>query len=137
MILKNVESLLSKKEVVKTTPFNTVRNACVVMADANLRALPVVSDGKLEGILSEKDVVHKCVAKGLPSDTTEVRAIMTTDIKSIEADDTVAHAIEAMTTGQFHHLPVLKEGKVIGMIYSDDIPEEYKLLLEHYHELTR
>ncbi len=62
-------------------------------------------------------------------------AIMTVDPVTIDADDSIAHAIEKMLKANFHHLPAVKGGAVIGTIDNDDIPEEYRLLLEHYKEL--
>jgi CBS domain-containing protein len=137
MILKNVEALLGARSFVSLSPETTVRAASRAMAQANERAALVTDDGRVAGILSERDIVHDCLGQGMDPDTTTVAAVMTADPITIDAADTVAHAIEKMLEGGFHHLPVLKAGAPIGTIYSDDIPEEYRLLLEHFRELRQ
>ncbi len=135
MILKNVKSLLKGKKFVVVSLGDSIRSASERMALENERAASVVVDGDVHGIVSEKDIVHNCVAKGLDPNTTQVSEVMTANPVTIDGKDTVAHAIEKMLEGNFHHLPVIEDGALIGMVYSDDIPEEYRLLLEHYKEL--
>ena len=137
MILKNVEALLGQRPFTTLPPNATVRTASKTIAGANERAALITEDGRVLGILSERDIVHDCLASGMDPDTTAVSIVMTADPVTIDADDTVAHAIEKMLQGGFHHLPVLKGGTAIGTIYSDDIPEEYRLLLEHFRELRQ
>ncbi len=135
MILKNIEEVIQGKALVSADATDLVSQACEKMAETKERALAILENGKLVGVLSETDVVHKGVAKGLTLNEVAVSEIMTPSPSVIQAHDSVAHAIDIMAEGKFHHLPVLKDAALIGMIYSDDIPEEYKLLLEHYKEL--
>ena len=137
MILKNVEALLGQRPFTTLPPVATVRTASETMARANERAALVTEADAVLGILSERDIVHGCLATGMNPDATPVSAVMTADPITIDAADTVAHAIEKMLKGGFHHLPVLKDGAAIGTLYSDDIPEEYRLLLEHFRELRQ
>jgi CBS domain-containing protein len=135
MILKNVEELVKGKPLVTILSEDTIEKACKIMTRENTRALAVLSGGKLIGVLSEKDIVQKCVAEGLEASITEVNMVMTTHVKTIEANQTVAHAIDIMIEGNFHHLPILQNNELVGMIYSDDIPSEYRLLHDHFKEL--
>jgi len=137
MILKNVEALLGQRPFTTLAPDATVRAASESMARTNERAALITEGERVLGILSERDIVHACLAKGMDPDTASVSTVMTADPVTIDAADTVAHAIEKMLQGGFHHLPVLKDGTAIGTIYSDDIPEEYRLLLEHFRELRQ
>ncbi len=137
MILKDVRALLGARPVVAVVADDTVQAAAETMARENARAVAVLDGGAVAGVLSEKDIVQKCVAKGLDVAGTPVSAIMSADPVTVDAGDTVAHAIEKMIAGDFHHLPVLDGGALIGMVYSDDIPEEYRMLLEHFNEFKR
>lgn len=135
MILKNIKALLEGKRPVVVAPDETVRSVAGRMAEENQRAAVVVHEGAVIGVVSEKDIVHKCVACGRDAAATAVSSIMTAGPMTIDADDTIAHAIGKMLEGSFHHLPVVEGGRLIGMIYSDDIPEQYRLLYDHYKTL--
>lgn len=135
MILKNVGALLEGKRYITVASNFAVTTASESMAITDERAALVVDDGRLLGIVSEKDIVQKCVAKGLDPKVTDVSVVMTTDPVTIDFNDTVGNAIDKMLAGNFHHLPVLNGSEIAGMVYSDDIPEEYRLLLEHFKEL--
>jgi CBS domain-containing protein len=135
MILKNISEVLKDTSIHTVSSDDTVQIASRLMAKHNERAVLVSDDGDVKGILSDKDIVFKCVAEGLDVQSTAVTTIMTTSVQTIQANDSVAHAIDMMVEGNFHHLPVMEGETFIGMIYSDDIPDEYRLLLEHYKEL--
>ena len=107
----------------------------MTMADAEERAAAVLESGEIVGIVSEKDIVQSCVAKGKDPKQLQAAQIMTRNPVTIDADASVAAAIEKMIAGGFHHLPVVASGEYKGMVYTDDIPEEYRALLEHFKEL--
>jgi CBS domain-containing protein len=60
---------------------------------------------------------------------------MTPDPKTIHADGNLAQALEIMGQGGFHHVPVLRDGRTVGLLSSDDVPEEYRMLLERFKEI--
>lgn len=133
-MFKNVKELASDRPLLTVKPDNTVLDACKKMTDHDERAILILDDSALVGILSERDIVQKCIAKDLGLET-PVSTVMTREIKSIQADDTIAKALEIMVEGGFHHIPVMEDGIPIALLSSDDIPEEYRMLLERYREL--
>jgi CBS domain-containing protein len=94
----------------------------------------VVEDGRLVGILSERDVMRKCIGGNRRTDETSVAEIMTTDPATIEADASLADAFRVMTQGRFRHLPVTDGGRLVAMLSIRDIPTEYRLMYERYVE---
>ena len=135
MIFKNVEQLLAMRKPISISLDDTIKDIAEKMALTDERAAAVVENQKVVGIVSEKDIVQKCVAKGGDTDQIQAKSIMTPDPVTIDADASVVQAIDKMVGGRFHHLPVIKDGDFIGLIFADDVPEEYRMLLEHYKEL--
>lgn len=135
MIFKNVTELLALRNPISVTLTDTLKDIAEKMALTDERAVAVVQDKKVVGIVSEKDIVHKCVATGGDADQIQAQAVMTPDPVTIDADASVVEAIDKMVNGDFHHLPILKDGEFVGLIFVDDVPEEYRMLLEHYKEL--
>jgi CBS domain-containing protein len=95
------------------------------MVDRNVGAVLVLDDGRLAGILTERDVL-RAVARGL-SDTTRVADCMTANPETIAPDDTTEHAAVLMLHGGFRHLPVVQGDDLIGVISIRDL---VPLLLE-------
>lgn len=135
MIISNAAKLIEGKTRPVISPDASVYDACKAMVEFNSRALLVLEGEKLVGVLSERDVIRKCIAKDLDTITTGVVDIMTEDVKTIRSGDSIAMAIEIMQQGGFHRVPVVDEEKVIGLITSDDIPDEYRMLLERFREM--
>ncbi|MEG3618916.1 CBS domain-containing protein [Magnetovibrio sp. PR-2] len=135
MIFKNVEQLLAVRKPISVALNDTVQDIAEKMALTDERAVAVVEDQKVVGILSEKDIVQKCVATGGDAAQTQAASIMTPKPVTIDAGASVVEAIDKMVGSGFHHLPVIKDNDFIGLIFADDVPEEYRMLLERYKEL--
>jgi len=120
MLIRNI---LNKKgsQVFDINPDNTVFEAIEKMADKNIGALVVVEDGKLAGIITERDYRNKVILKGRTSKTTKVREIMSSDPITVEPSDSVETCMALMTDRKFRHLPVLEEGKLCGVISIGDL----------------
>lgn len=111
-------------------PDDTIRNACITMTSANVGALPVVrSDGKLLGILSERDVIKRCVIVSREPETTKVRQIMTPDPKWLPPEAKPDEALQMMLKGRFRHLPICTEGRVSGVVSIRDFSPQTNSLL--------
>jgi len=135
MIISNAAKLIEGKTRPVIEPGASVNDACKAMLKFDARALLVLEGEKLVGVLSERDVIRKCIAKDLDATATGVMDIMTAEVKTIRAGDSIAMAIEIMQEGGFHRVPVVDGEKVIGLITSDDIPDEYRMLLERFREM--
>jgi CBS domain-containing protein len=99
----------------------TVFEAIQLMAEKNVGALPVVDDGKLVGIVSERDYTRKVILKGKSSKDTPVSDIMTRELLSVDPDEGVTECMRIMTEKRVRHLPVMAEGKMIGILSIGDL----------------
>jgi len=114
--------LRDKSPVVSTTETDaTVFSAIQLMSNKNIGALPVVDDGKLVGIISERDYTRKVILKGKSSKNTRVDEIMTRDPIVVGPDETVAECMRLMTAKRVRHLPVLEDGKMVGILSIGDL----------------
>src|SRR5258708_1421027 len=113
-----VGSVLKRKgsEVWFVTPDQTVYEAIERMADKAVGALLVISDGKLVGIISERDYARKVILKGRSSRTTLVKEIMTSPVILVTSDQAVDACMDIMTRNRIHHLPIVENEKMLGVI---------------------
>jgi CBS domain-containing protein len=100
------------------------------MAHRRIGAAMVLSEGHLVGIFSERDLTHRVVAPGLDPDTTRVAAVMTSNPVTIGPRDNASDALELMRTHGFRHLPVVDDGRAVGMVSVRDLYDAVKVQLE-------
>jgi CBS domain-containing protein len=100
-----------------------VRAAAQRMAERNIGAVAVVDDGSLAGIFSERDIMSRVVAKGLNPDDVPVGTVMSKEIVSAAPNDDVDAALQKMYSIGSRHLPVVDDGRLIGMISIRDLLE--------------
>jgi CBS domain-containing protein len=118
-----VGSVLKRKgsEVWFVTPDQTVYEAIDRMADKAVGALLVISDGKLAGIISERDYARKVILKGRSSKTTLVKEIMTSPVIFVTPDLAVDECMQIMTRNRIRHLPIVENEKVLGVVSIGDL----------------
>jgi CBS domain-containing protein len=110
----------------------TVHYAAMVLSEQNIGALCVLSGDRLIGIFSERDILQKVVAVGRDPGATRVVEVMTSDVRTVRPETSVAAALSLMTDGHFRHLPVVDGGgHVFAMLSIRDIPSEYHIT---YHQ---
>ena len=126
-----VKDLLSEKgnEVWSIGRSQSVYQAIEMMSLKEVGALTVVSDsGELIGIVSERDYARKVILQGRLSKETLISAIMTSEVISTDEDASVDDCMALMTHRRIRHLPIVKEGQMIGMISVGDLVKS--MLLE-------
>ena len=117
-----VSHLLAEKgrEVWSIEADQAVLAAIQMMADRHVGALPVLRDGELAGIVSERDYARKVVLLGRSSSDTRVAQIMSSPVRTVASDATVQYCMELMTEHRIRHLPVVDSGRLVGMISIGD-----------------
>ena len=135
MIVSNVAKLIKDHPLAEIQIGAKVRDACAVMCRLDVGAVVVLDDQQLVGVLSERDVIRKVVCAGLRTAETPVADVMTGSPRTIGAEGNLAQALEIMSKGGFHHVPVVENGRTVGLLSSDDIPEEYRMMLERFKEM--
>ncbi len=120
--MKTVHEVLQMKgsQVWSVTPDTIVYNALQVMADKDIGALLVLEQDNLVGIFSERDYARKVILKGKSSRELTVQEIMSTKVFYILSDNTMEDCMALMTAEHIRHLPVLNDGKVVGVISIGD-----------------
>ncbi len=119
-----VYQLLQNKggQVWTTTPDTTVFAALQEMAERNVGALPVVADGRLQGIFSERDYARKVILHGRSSRDTRVGDIMSDQVVTVRPHQTMHECMTLMTQRFIRHLPVLNENEqLVGIISIGDV----------------
>ena len=139
--MKSVKQLLAGKPHLlwSIPPDASTFDAIKMLAEKGIGALPVMKDGHLVGMLSERDYARKVALKGKSSLETSVSEIMTTEVCCVRLDQTNEDCMALMTDKRIRHLPVLDDGEVVGVIsigdLVKDIISEQKFVieqLEHY-----
>lgn len=122
MITTTVRRMLQgKPEVYSVGPDDSVYDALRLMAEKNIGAVLVQSDGLIEGILSERDYARKVILLGKTSRETLVREIMTTDVITVDPGWSADQCMALMTERHVRHLPVVERGQLLGIISIGDV----------------
>jgi len=121
--MHTVRDLLGKKggKVWSVAPDSTMYDALQLMADKNVGAVLVRDGDRLLGILSERDYARQVILKGKNSRDTPVREIMTTRVICVAPERTIEDCMALMTDKHIRHLPVLADGKLVGVLSIGDV----------------
>ena len=118
-----VKRLLDQKghDVYSVSPDTSVYDALKLMAEKEIGALVVVEEQKMVGIVSERDYARKIILKGKSSKETAVSEIMTSEVIHTSPDKKVRKCLSLMTKHHFRHIPVLEDGRLVGILSIEDI----------------
>ena len=126
-----LRELLNERKVYSVEATRTVLEAARYMMEHNVGAVPVMRDGKLAGILTERDIMNRVVAVGRTPGTTAVSEVMTANPRAVPADETIEECLFIMREFGFRHLPIVDGQELKGIVSLRDV------LMHHAKELER
>ena len=137
MFVKNI--LVGKRgNVVTIEPTADLTAAVKLLAEQRIGAVVILgANHRIVGILSERDIVRALAAHGPTALNKPVGQVMTRDVKTCSEDDTIEGLMGRMTTGKFRHMPVVEQGKLIGIVSIGDVDKNRVEEIEHESEALR
>lgn len=118
-----IAAILGSKgsEVLTISHDTSVRDAIVLLADRRIGALPVIRDGTVCGIMSERDIIYCLKSDGAAVLDWPVERIMTAPAITVEPDREIMGALSLMTRRRIRHLPVVEAGRIVGIVSIGDL----------------
>jgi CBS domain-containing protein len=117
----NISDLISNQDTYGTEANQAVFEVVKAMVSRNIGAVPVLRDGRLVGIFSERDVMSRVVAEGLDPRTTQVDQVMTRDPLTVSPTESVENCMLLMRRHGFRHVPICEGGRLVAVISLRDI----------------
>lgn len=108
-------------EVVQVRPDDSLMSAVQLLAERRIGCVPVVEDGAVVGVFSERDLVYRVAEVGTAALDLKVRDAMTAPAITIDAETPVIHGLSLMTKRRIRHLPVVTGGKLAGLVSIGDL----------------
>ena len=119
------------KSVIQISPGESAEVAARTLTHYNIGALPVCGgDGKLCGVVTDRDLVTRCMASGRTPAQTTVREVMTNTVRSVQPDMDVSVAAHLMGNRQIRRLPVVEDGKLCGMVSLGDLAKREESVMD-------
>ncbi len=139
--MEKAKSLVSGRRLTYITPDKTVYEAASKMADSKIGALLVLSDGKLAGIFTERDLLNRVVALGKDPSATKISDVMTKDVAVCDAEVTYEECLAQMRQLGCRHMPVVENDQLLGVLSIRDLlrhhisvkDAEIKMMNSLYH----
>ncbi len=119
--MSRVSDLVGNRELFTVQEDETVSQVARRMSELHVGAILVLKGTELRGVFSERDLMRRVVLEKLDPERTPVRAVMSTELETIDSSDTVEAAMQAMLEKKCRHLPVLKEGRVAAFLSMRDL----------------
>lgn len=117
---RTIRMIIAEQEVVIAAADTTVLDAAQLMKQRKVGAVMVVEAGRLVGIFTERDALFRVVADGREAQHTQLSEVMTRSPQSLHPDKSFGDALHMMHAGGFRHVPVVEDGKPVGMISARD-----------------
>lgn len=136
----NVKEILAAKggDIVSIEPTAELSAAAKLLSARHIGSLVICgAGGRLAGILSERDIVRALAEHGAEALALPVAQVMTRNVMTCGESDTVADIMEQMTAGKFRHLPVVNEGRLVGLVSIGDVVKQRVDEVERESEAMR
>jgi len=116
MTQRTIRTIIDQQELVTAAATMTVSEAARLMQERRVGAIMVVEDEQLVGMFTERDALFRVVAKERDGRTTALADVMTRNPRTIHPDKPFVHALEMMHEGSFRHVPVVEDGRPVGIV---------------------
>lgn len=116
MFSQRIREVMEQKALITAPPETTVSKGAELMARKKVGAVMVTEHGSLVGIFTERDVVFRVIAQGRDAKTTPLADVMTKDPQTVDPNKSFGYALLVMHENGFRHLPVVENGKLIGIV---------------------
>jgi CBS domain-containing protein len=140
----NVKTILAAKsrnlggDTITIEPTADLAAAAGLLVQHRIGAVVICgAGGRLAGILSERDIIRALTEQGAGALTLPVGQVMTRNVMTCSEDDSVASLMERMTAGRFRHLPVLRDGRLVGLVSIGDVVKQRVEAIERESEALR
>ena len=136
----NVKTILAAKggNVVTIEPIADLAAAVKLLTERRIGSVVILgADNRIVGILSERDIVRALAEHGPTVLSEPVSQVMSRDVKTCSEDDTIGDLMGRMTTGKFRHMPVVEQGKLIGIVSIGDVVKNRVEEIDHEAKALR
>ena len=116
--MRTIEAM--RRSGVGIGPERTIRDAAVIMEKSGVGSLAIIDDGRLVGIVTDRDLVRRALARGLPADA-RLDGVMSAPVVTIDADVDLHHAYEVFRRNAVRRLAVVRDGEFLGTVTIDDL----------------
>jgi CBS domain-containing protein len=120
MPYRSIRAIIENQEIVSAPGTLTVREAARLMKERRVGAVMIVEDGKLAGVFTERDVLFRVVAEDRDARTTCLADVKTRNPRTVHPDKPFPDALHLMYEGGFRHVPVVEDGRPVGVISARD-----------------
>lgn len=114
--------------IVSVSPTDSVKDAAVLMNQNNIGSIPVVNSSGVMGVITDRDIVLRCVAENENAEKTKVSDVCTKGAILVNPNDNLKSAISIMSTQQVRRLPVAENGRLVGMLSLADLAREGNIM---------
>lgn len=123
-------------DVTCVSPDTNVVEVARLMSEEDIGSVPVCEKSRLVGILTDRDIIIRNVAKGKSPETTMVRDIMTADVKTVSPETDIEDLTELMSDSQIRRVPVIENNRIVGIVALSDVALENEFVFEASEALT-
>lgn len=117
---RTIRTIIEGQQILTATSSITVSEAARLMKQRRVGAMMVVEEGRLVGVFTERDALFRVVAEGRDGNHTALAEVMTPNPRTIQPEASFQQALEMMHEGRFRHVPVVENGRPIGMVSARD-----------------
>lgn len=137
MRILDIPEFIQDRETYSMPSTAPIEEVLALMKEKHIGAIPVIDDGVIVGIFSERDIVHRIYATQCDLMTTTLAEVMTKEVQTVFADSRIEEAIDKMVLGKFRHMPVVdKQGKLLAFLSQRDFMAFCWMKLESIKSLT-